>query len=138
MLESTMHLENTPIWAAVRKIFKEDQKPVRFAYTAKIHTVKEDFDVMKIVTVDIVRDYVNNIGDIVMIEFVMPMGEYVKRFFPYRTNMELTIFRKQLEEIGEVFKKNAKTEAERFKVVFLPTQNPNVKGSDFESLSQKP
>lgn len=132
-----MHLEKTPIWAAVRKIFAEDQKPVRFAYTAKIHTVKEDFDVMKIVNIDIVRDYVNNIGDVVMIELIMPMGDYVKRFFPYRTNMELTIFRKQLEEVGEMFKKNAKTEAERFKVVFLPTQNPNIKGSDLESFNQE-
>lgn len=132
-----MHLEKTPIWAAVRKIFSETQKPVRFAYTAKIHTTTEDFDVMKIVSIDIIRDYVNNIGDVVMIEFLMPLGDYVKRFYPNRTNMELTIFRKQLEETGEVFKKNTSKEAERFKVVFLPNENPQVKGSDFETFDQE-
>lgn len=132
-----MHLEKTPIWAAVRKIFSETQKPVRFAYSAKIHTATEDFDVMKIITIDIVRDYVNKIGDVVMIEFVMPLGDYVKRFYPNRTNMELTIFRKQLEEIGEIFKKNTPKESERFKVVFLPNENPQIKGSDLEAYNQE-
>lgn len=75
-----MFLEKTPIWMAVRKIFSESQKPVRFAYTAKLHTVDEDFDVMKIVTIDIIRDYLNNIGDAITIEFIMPLGEYAKDY----------------------------------------------------------
>lgn len=132
-----MYLEKSPIWLAVRKIFSETQKPVRFSYTAKLHTVKEDVDIMKIVTIDIIRDYIKNVGDVVMIEFIMPLGEYAERLYPYRTNLELTIFRKQLEEVGEVFKKNSPKESERFKAVFLPEENPQLKGTDILGFNKE-
>ena len=132
-----MQLEKTPIWAAARKIFDETDKPVKFEFTAKIHTTDEDFDALKVLKFDIIKDYVNSIGDVMMMELIMPLGDYMKRFYPYRTNMELTLFKKQQDEIGGSFKLNAGTDSERFKVVFLPDENPQVSGSDLETMDRE-
>lgn len=129
-----MQLEKTAIWAAARKIFNDIDKPVRFEYTAKIHTTAEDFDVMKVLKFDLIRDYVNSIGDVITIELNMPLGDYMKRLYPYRTNLELTLSKKQLGTIGEVFRANTGKDSERFKAIFLPKDNPQISGSDLEQM----
>ena len=71
-----MEIEQMPVWLDIRKIFEDDPKSTRFEYKAILHTKDKDFDIMKIVTIDIVRDYVGNIGDVVFLEFIVPLGTF--------------------------------------------------------------
>lgn len=128
--------EKTPLWVDVRKIFNSGPNPVRYEYQATLHTEKEDFKLFKVVTVDMVRDYVNNIGDHVNIAFIMPLGDYIKRLYPYRDNLELTLHRQELNEAGQIVAKNKPTESERYKAVFLTESNKNIKASEYESIDK--
>ncbi len=129
-------IENTPMWNEVQKIQSSGPKDVFFYWTGTLHTVDNDFDVMKVITVDIVRDYVLKIGDEVNIEFEMTMGEYVKWFYPYRNNCEMTLYQKPVQEVSTQQKTNTPIGFERYKVVFLEDENPAVKGTKYDRVDK--
>jgi hypothetical protein len=131
-----MELEQMPIWADIRKVFKSGPKEIRYEYRGIIHTEKDDIKTMKVVTIDFRRDYVNNIGDHINIEFVIPLGDYVKLIYPYRENLEFTIEREHLMEGMEVVKQDKPLETRRYKAVFLTDQNPDVKGSEYDNVDK--
>lgn len=127
-------IEKSPIWADIKDIFESEAKPVKFEYRAMVHTEKEDIPVFKILSLDCVRDYANNIGDIVKTEFVVPLGDYITRIYPYRTNLEFTIKRITLTEETNKKLPNSKITIERYKAVFLVDENPIYTGSEYEHM----
>lgn len=132
-----MELEKSPIWADIRKIISDGPKQIRYTYTATIHTEKKDTTVLKIKMIDIVRDYVNNIGDVSFIELLIPLGDYIKEIYPYRTNLELTLKRQALLESGDTVKEGTTIDEERFKAVFLPDENSQALASDYAKFDQQ-
>ena len=131
-----IEIEQTAMWADVKKIFEDPEKPVKYEWTATMHTVDEDFDVAKLITIDSVRDYVNKITHRTHVEMVMPLGDYVKRLYPYRDNMELTLRRIRLCESGEAIYPGAVPEEERYKAVFLVNVNKNIRGGEYDSFDK--
>ena len=125
--------EKTPLWLDVRKIFNSVTKPVKFRISGILHTEDEDIDIVKIIEIDNCRDYVNNIGDVVFISFIMPLGDYAQRFYPYRANLELTIVRELEEEVGNSIKSNQPILKEKYKAIFLPDVNMNIRANELES-----
>jgi hypothetical protein len=129
-------LEKLQIWPDVKRILTAGQNPVRFEYSAEVHTVDKDFKVLKVITLDIVRDYVNWFSDYLLIEFILPLGDYVRDFYPYRTNLELTLTRRQLYETGTSPVKNSVPEVYRYKAVFMP-DHPSFKCGEYDSIPQQ-
>lgn len=131
-----LELEKTALWADIRKVLEDPAKPVKFRYEAFIHTEKEDISLMKLTNLDIVRDYANNIGEEIFCSFIMPLGDYVKRVYPFRNNLELTVRRKQTSEAANKVLTEYPSEAVRYKAVFLPNENKSVKGNEFDQIDK--
>lgn len=125
-------IEQTPLWADIRSIMHATAKPTRYEYRAMLHTEKEDLVILKIDSLDQVRDYVNNIGEVTQIEFKMPLGEYMIRLYPYRTNLELTIKRILLTDDSNSRVQNSSIQTTRYKAVFLVDSNPVLTGTEYE------
>lgn len=132
-----MDLERTPIWADIRKILNDGPKQTRFEYYAIIHTEKKDIEAMKMVMLDVVRDYVKNVGDETFVEVVLPLGDYTYDVYPYRDNLEITIQRKPLREIGSLVNTGSPIQQERYKAIFLPDENPQPSISDNVQFSKE-
>lgn len=129
--------EETSLWADVKKIIEDGDKAVKHNYTAKLHTKKDDIDVMKLLTLDIMRDYVNNVGDQISVSFSMPLGQYVKKLYPYRDNLEFTIIRKRvIYSNSKLLEEEEEPYEERFKAVFVMEHNPNVVGSEYDNIDE--
>lgn len=138
---ATFQIEDSPIWAEVKNITKSGPNPIKFEYKGMVHNEKEDIPILKIVSIDVMRDYVNNIGDRRVIEFKVGMGDYQARIYPYRTNLEFSIKKIQLKESTGSKDPNAKQVIERFKAVFMPKANPHMATTelsmiDIESLNK--
>lgn len=129
-------LEKTPLWLDIKKILTSKTQRVRFEYTGTLHTPKEDFAITKILRMDIIRDYVKNIGDEVFIKCYMPLGDYIKRFYPYRNNIEITLQRTSLFEAGQQKNSNDKIDIERYKAIFLVDKNPAINASEFTNYDK--
>ncbi len=132
----SVEIEKTALWADIRKVFSEDSKPVRFRYSMTIHTEKEDIEVIKLSNLDIVRDYVGNIGDEVHISAMMALGDYSVRVFPYRHNLEVTLVKKHLYEHGNRVNTTQKPVIQRYKALFLPNQNLMPKASEIDQIDR--
>lgn len=126
-----VELERLPLWPDIRMIIRSGPKPVRYEYTALIHTPVDDFAVLKVVTFDIVRDYVSHVTDYLVVELMMPIGDYMRKFYPYRANFEVTIARRPLGEIGTRDKANTSIEMDRYKGIFM-AKNPSFKGMEYD------
>lgn len=129
-----LSIEQTPVWADIKDIMYSTAKPTRFEYRALLHTEKEDLPVLKIDVIDIVRDYVNNVGEIVQVEFKMPLGEYITRLYPFRANLEFTIKRILLTDDTNSRLTDSRIITTRFKAVFIADENPNYTGTDLERM----
>lgn len=134
MAGSQYDITSSPIWAEVQDIVASGKKPVKYRTQGMFHTEKEDIPVTKLVSVDIVRDYVNRVGDHIQVEFMMPLGEYVSRLYPYRTNLEFSVKKTLLNETDGTYDPDGSVDTLRYKAVFLVDKNPVVSGSDVESV----
>jgi hypothetical protein len=126
-------IDKTPYWKDIMAVVSGGDSKTSFEYRALLHTSNEDINVFKLISLDIERDYVKNIADRISVKLHVPMGDYVKRIFPFRNNLEVTIKRIQLSDSVVTEKKNEKIRIERYKAVFLP-ENLKVSGTEYESL----
>lgn len=127
-------IEKSPLWADIRDIMSSEKKPVKFEYRGMLHTEKEDYPILKMTSIDLIRDYANNIGDILRIQFKMPLGEYMVRLYPFRVNLEFTIKRILLQEGADKKEPDSLIQVERYKAVFLVDENPVLTASELEKV----
>jgi len=136
-MANSYELESSPIWMDVKKIIGSGKKPVKFEYRGQLHTEKQDITVLKIKSLDVVRDYWRKIGDLVEIMFQMPLGDYMNLLYPFRTNLEFSIKRIELTEGSTEKEPNSKVYVERYKAVFLVDKNPVPATADLEQYDNE-
>ena len=129
-------IEKTPIWPCVKKILDNPDTDTRYEFKATIHTPTDNIEVMKVITFDICRDFLGRIADYCNIEIIMPFGDYVKRFYPYKENCELSLHRVSLNELAESVRRNKPANTERYKVMFLPESNKAINGTEFINIDK--
>lgn len=128
-------LEDTAMWADIQEVLTADKKTTRFEYRAQIHTESDDINVIKFISKDTVSDYHNNIGEYIYAIMKVPLGDYIKRIYPFRTNLEVSIKRIDLEkDTADGAVKIAKITTDRYKAVFLLKENPPVSGTELERV----
>jgi len=130
---SSKHIESTALWKDIQDIITSNSNPVKFDYKAMLHTSREDIPIFKLISIDVIRDYYNNISDQINIELMMPMGDYMHRLYPNRNNLEMTIKKIQLKESDNTKEKNSNIRTDRFKVIFLPNDNKVYSSSELSS-----
>jgi hypothetical protein len=124
-----MELEDLPIWADVKPIISRPGINVRVDYTGQINTIEEDIDVKLIETVDVLKDYGNNLGDYIVIQLRIPFGQYQKKIHKYRHNLEFTLTKKII--VGA----EIDTYISRYKLVIMNSDN-TVDGSILDYMNE--
>jgi len=87
-------VENSIIGREILEIIgnpKATSKNVKFRLT--LHTVNLDIPIITIESIELLKNYNDNIGDYIVATFLMPMGDFMKDVYPYRDNLEITITR---------------------------------------------
>lgn len=129
---SSYKIQNSPIWLDIKSVLESSSNPIKFDFKGMLHTVDSDMPVLKIMSLDIIRDYMNNIGDVVNIEFKLPLGEYLTKLYPYRKNLEFSIKKLRLEETDNNVVSDEVILIEKYKAVFLDNENPNYNSTSAE------
>jgi hypothetical protein len=133
MATKNFSIETSPLWRDISKIMGSDVKNTFSSYSATIHTAVEDYPVLFLQQIDILRDYAANIGDVTFATFQLTFGDYVLRFYPFINNLELTITQYYLNKAGN---NNNNKSKQRYKMVFLPHENLHVNLSEFQSMDK--
>ena len=66
-----MEIEDSPIYKEIKEIIDDGPKPVCYQYKAKIHVDDKDFEVIKVISVDMINDYLTRVGDMVTISVML-------------------------------------------------------------------
>lgn len=133
MAKSYPALEDTTLWAEVQTIVEKSKRMPGFEFRGIVHTVKEDYSVQDFASIEVVRDYLNNIGDVKTVRFIIGLGDYVNRLYPYRANLEFSIRKIPLLPEGRDLDRSAIVETTRYKAIFNPKHNPPVSGGELEN-----
>ena len=67
--------------------------------TAIIHTVSDDISPIRVEMLDIHADYVNNIGDYIVLEVLIGLGTWTHDVYPYVNNLEVSLTYENIESL---------------------------------------
>lgn len=132
-----MDIEETPIYKEIKEIIDDGPKPISYYYKAKIHVKDEDFELIKVIAIDNVSDYITRVGDITRLEVMVPLGLWAKKIYKERANLEITLLRMPLIEVGEKQDEEEPIETQRFFAIPNPLIMPVVDGKDVEKLTMR-
>lgn len=131
-----VNFEDTPIWTEVTNVLKERPQRMLYDYKGIVHTEKEDFGVWDMYWLEETRDYLHDLTETTTVRFRMGLGDYVKRLYPYRTNLEFSLHIVPLVGNGLEPDTAKGTDVVRYKAVFNPTHNPPVGAGELENYKQ--
>ena len=131
-----LDLDQNPLATELANILSSGPKPVKFTTKLTLHTTALDIPIAKLVSKDRVKDFVNTVGDVIHVEFTMPLGDYAYNLFPYRNNLEITESRQQLSGSGSDVTPNTPILLERFKAIFMP-QNKKIEATEYKHADQQ-
>jgi len=118
----------------IKQVITNNTNTGKYGVKVILHTEKLDLSGMIVHTLDEVKDYVNQAATKWMIDISFPMGTYVYDIYPYRHNLELTLFKTKVYESGAK-PKNTKELWQKFKVIFRP-ENLNVEGTQYHAFDK--
>lgn len=114
-----------------------------FGVEAILHTKEKDIrytEGFHIHDLVIIRDYVNNIGDIIEASFSIPLGTFIYDIYDNLDNIEVTLkTEKQFFKSSNGIDKEPVVTVERYKAVYLRDKNsniPNNKENSKDDLNQ--
>lgn len=96
-----MALDDSTLMQEVVKITTDGPNPVHYSWRAQIHANGEIIDPLKLLSIDINRDYLDSYGDYILIEVAIGAGTFNFDIFPYKNDLTVTLIREPLGEISE-------------------------------------
>lgn len=109
-----MAIEDTPLYQEILEVMGTGPKKVHYYWDCEIHTPTEDLSVMRVVSVDIIRDYSENYSDVIMLEVMIPAGTFDFRVYPAKHQLEVTLFKTPVREVGDVEDQDLYREMQRY------------------------
>lgn len=86
-----MDIKQLPIYNEIKNVFSKAKAVQPISYTVVVNSVVGEVDVIITESIDIIRDYGNNIGDYIFCILKVGLGTYHREIFPYRDNLEATL-----------------------------------------------
>ena len=86
-------LDGSPITEELIKISHSKQGLIKYAYSALIHIVEKDlaYQPIKVLGIDIERDYEHNLADVINCELAVSQGTWSDYIMPFVENLEISI-----------------------------------------------
>lgn len=132
-----MELEQSPMYREVQAIITSGAKPVHYSWVAQAHANGVDYNAMKVIQIDILRDYENNYSDVIKCTMAFSKGVFWNMIYPYLDNLEMTLFKYPLAETGTQADQTQALETERYIAVLDSQHSPLIgSGQPFSSTQQ--
>lgn len=91
---------NTVLGTEINRVLESNSRDGNeVTFTALLHTGNDDLVIDYINNITVTRDFNNNFTDIVFIEFMFPKGDFIYDVYPYRNNLDLTLFKKRFNKV---------------------------------------
>jgi hypothetical protein len=122
-----MEIEKSSLWREVEAIIATPN-PVHFYWSAEIHTPDETLPTLKVLSVDILEDWLGNYADMIVLRVTMSMGKYAKRVYPKKSQLEITLYKNPIGEVSSGTLENEVRQSERYTATLFDRGSPIVDG----------
>lgn len=138
-----MEIQNSPLAVMAAKIIQEGRSSVT-SYSAVIAILPDDSDPsqtiqwvhpLQVSNINILRDYVNNFGDVITCTMQIPIGQYTYLLYPKRAKLEVTLIKNIKNINGEDITGN-NIESEKFYGFLVKPPNPATIANGAEMIDQ--
>jgi hypothetical protein len=123
-----MEFEKSSLWREVQAV-QAEAKPVHNYWTAEIHTPTETLLALKVLSVDIVENYLEDFSDMVVLRVTMSAGKFAKRVYPNKSQLEITLYKNPIGETSSGLDTNSGRESERYTATLFDRGSPVVEGN---------
>ncbi len=132
-----MNIDESALWDQVMDVVNGPTKPVNKYWEADIHANGKTITAMKLLNIDRVRDFEQDFAPVIMIDVMLPLGEYTYLVYPFQDALEVTLYATPLEEAGQTVSEALPIAMERFTAVLIDKGNPMMNNSGPNTPSQE-
>jgi len=90
---------------------------------------------MKVVGMVVHRDYVNNYADETFLEVIMGAGQFANRVYPYKSNLVLTLYSRNVDPVTKDNLRAAAIRVEQYRAVLVDSQAETMEKKDDTAAS---
>jgi hypothetical protein len=133
-----MEFEQSALMFEVNQILNQGQKPVQFQVNAQVtvNTTNSTFTPLKVLNVDIRRNYLDGYSDEILVEMSFPAGLYSKQIYPYKNNLDVTLTLTPMMETGDQVDTSQSPQSEIYTATVLDTGSPVMEQNGFNAPTQ--
>ncbi len=96
-----MAIEDTSLMREVEAIINSGKSPVSFYWHAEILANEEIIRPLRLLSIDNMRNYDDSYGDEIVVEVLMGAGSFAHDVYPFKHNLQITLFREPIGEVSE-------------------------------------
>jgi hypothetical protein len=131
-----MEIEQSSLYREVQAIIASANNPVHSAWVAEVHANGMTYRALKVLSVDMVCDFENNYADEIIVTLALPGGTYAKRIYPFQSNLDVTLYKIPLQEVGDSLDQERQIESERYTATLLDSGNPIMESNAGSALTE--
>lgn len=131
-----MAVDDTSLMNEINTILNSGPKPVNYIWTATISTPAGKLTPFKVMTIDIVRDYIGAMADYINLEVAMGYGTYHQRLMPYANALTCVLSRTPVDENTTDTALTSDIEAQTLRCTPRDMSSATVQGSNTFSSDQ--
>lgn len=132
-----MEIEQSSLYREVLTIISGTSKPVHYQWDIEIHVDKDTYRPLKLLSIDFIQDFENNFADEIMLDVAILGGVFAKRIYPFQDKIDITLFRRPLQERADVTDTEATVQSERYTATLIDTGNPLLAAGEFNVASEE-
>lgn len=124
-----LEIQNTPLYREIEAIVSGAEKPVHFTVEAIIHVGANVYYPLKLLSIDNLEDYELAYADTMIVELSLSAGSFSTDIYPFKDQVDITIIKKPIGEVGNNINPDKVIQSERFTAVLKDTGNPVIEGN---------
>jgi hypothetical protein len=133
-----MEFEQSGLMLEVNAIMNQGAKPVQFQVNCHIivNTTNTTITPLKVLNIDIERNYLDGYSDNIMLEVSLPSGLYSKQIYPYKNNIDISLVLTPMMETGDQVDTSDAPQSETYTATLLDTGSPSMEQNGFNAPTQ--
>lgn len=132
-----MDIRESPLWEEIKEIIDAGEKEVNFRYKAELITPDDTFDITKIVSIDVTRQYTDKFSDETMVHVLFPAGDYQYDIYPHRHDLILRLYKDPIEEVSGESDLDTPSTVRTYRAIIAESQSAMLEGSDRVSANRE-
>lgn len=132
-----MALEDTPLTQEIDAITQQGPTPVHYQWRGEVLANGQKIDALKILSIDINRDFARSYADDIVVECVFGAGTFNIDIFPYKNDLTVTLYREPLGEVGTDSDLSKDIDAQPLRAKLIKSSSAAIEGNLAQSQDRE-